>query len=87
MSVHGEFHRYREALLDCVRAHPGPAADAWIAGLSGGAEDPEASLSQLAEQVRALVSAVPDPPAARLDPASFEDLKDRLGAIVRLILG
>jgi len=86
VSVHGEFHRYREALLECVRAHPGPEQAAWIALLEEAAPSDSAPLSELAELV---LRGLPDvaPPAARAERERFTDLRDGLVAVARIIRG
>lgn len=87
MSVQGEFHRYRESLLECVRAHPGPGAERWVDALVSAEPAPDRSLSEQARRVRELLAEAPEPPASGHEPERFRDLLERLGAITRIILG
>ena len=86
MSVHGEYSRSVEALLDRIRALDHPRRDAWLGALESARVGSQPDLSSAARDARAVLASIADDPEAR-SVEGLIDPRDRLEAHCRAILG
>ena len=86
MSVHGEYSRSVEAMLDRIRALDHPGRDSWIADLEAARMGSQPDLSSAARAARVVLASIANDPEARCVEGLI-DPRDRLDAHCRAILG
>jgi hypothetical protein len=86
VSVHGEYSRSVEAMLDRIRALDHPVRDSWVAALESARVGSQPDLSAAALAARVVLASIADDPEARCVEGLI-DPRARLEAHCRAILG
>jgi hypothetical protein len=86
VSVHSEYSRAVEAMLDRIQALDHPQRDSWIAELESSRVGSHPELSAAARTARAVLTSIAKDPEARTVEGLI-DPRDRLEAHCRAILG